>query len=87
MGHRKGVLAESIKTLAAILRSKFSSGQIDLDSLEAKSSDNAENDGHINLLDDILSQKVLIDYHARDPQVNYELRRNELRTLMDNIHA
>lgn len=87
MGHRSGQLSESVKSLAKALLDKFTKGDIEMRALTATSADKTENDGNIDLLQDLLSYTVDIDYHHKDPNTNYLLRMNELKKIMANINA
>ncbi|SON56197.1 hypothetical protein HDIA_2656 [Hartmannibacter diazotrophicus] len=87
MGHGKGGLADDIKGFVRSMMNKIEEDDLHVESMQAISDDKSINEGKIDFLDDVLSQTRIIDYHERDPEINYNIRKIVLRELMRDMNA
>ena len=82
MGHRKGGI-NSLKEFARSIERLGESGDIDLRSLKAKvKADEDEPAEDINLMDQIFSDSIELDYPKNDPDENYSKRKETLEGLL-----
>jgi hypothetical protein len=83
MGHRRGVLRE---TIAPTIRSFFqamSTGTLQVDTMKAsvERGEGVANDD-INFIDELLSEKLTLDLPENDPERSYKLRALALKSAM-----
>lgn len=82
MGHYKGKLSETVKTLASVFRGK---PDTEIQSLRAKIKDGNSPAEDVDLLDEIFSHATEILYPKNDPAAHYEKRRKQLKDWL-NVH-
>lgn len=83
MGHRSGAI-NAVKEVARSVIGWGDAGDIDVRSLKAKvKADEDEPTEDINLMDQIFSDSIEVDYPRNDPEANYEMRRAHLKRLLD----
>ncbi len=83
MGNRKGELAPQVKELAKTFWDLFASDDADLRSLRAsvKPADGVPAE-EINLIDEVLSDRIDVDYPGNNPDVNYSVRAQALKDAL-----
>lgn len=83
MGQRKGSLNEAAKELARSFSSLFVRGEADIRSLRGtiKMADDLPSE-EINLIDEILSERLEFPSPRNDPERNYELRRSIVKQAL-----
>jgi hypothetical protein len=80
MGRRDGALNEAARDMASAFVNLFRTGDADLRSLKGwvKPNDDVPAE-EINLIDELLSDKIDFPHPSNDPDANYEVRRNFLK--------
>lgn len=83
MGNRRGALKEKAKDLAESLSGLFGSGEVDVRSLRASVKASEETPVEdVNLIDEVLSEKIELELPINDPDKNYQVRYNYLKRVM-----
>lgn len=78
MGKKKGALNQATDLAKTLLRLN-DEGDIDLRKLKGKVEEQEED---INLLEEVLTEKITLDLPRNDPEKSYEMRREALRAGM-----
>lgn len=84
MGQANGALKKAAHEFAKELLRKGDSGDIDLRSLKGKGAEQAE---EINLLEEVLTEKIQMDLPRNDPEASYKLRLQALHAGMARNRA
>jgi hypothetical protein len=83
MGQANGALKKAHEFAKDLLR-KGDSGDIDLRSLKGKGADQVE---EINLLEEVLTEKITLDLPRNDPEASYQMRLKALHAGMARNNA
>lgn len=85
MGHRKGALSTAVRTVANTFSGLFQGGEADVRTLKASvTSEEGEPAEEINLIDEVLSEKIEFPNPANDPDANYKVRREILKNALNS---
>ncbi len=85
MGHKSGFLSSTVKAVASAFARAEQNGEVDIRSLKAKVKADPDTPAEdINLIDEIFSDSMYLDYPQNDPEENYRIRNNELKKFLDD---
>ena len=82
MGHRKGGLSPSVRNLVSHFRNETIQDQVEVSSMKAKVKQEGEKTENLDLLEDILSTKEILELLDNDPESNYRIKLAALREKM-----
>lgn len=82
MGHKKGALAERIRSTVRHFRTQAVRDQVDVTSMKAKVKQEGGRTEDLDLLEDILSVKDNLQLKDNDPETNYRIKLAALREKM-----
>lgn len=82
MGHRSGSLSNAVRAMVRHFRSEAVQDQVEVTSMKAKVKQEGEKTEDLDLLDDLLSTKEVLELHDNDPEANYRLKVAALRDKM-----
>lgn len=83
MGHSKGALRKGHEFVKDLLR-RADNGDIDLRKLKGKGAEQAE---EIDLLEEVLTEKITLDLPRNDPRESYKIRLAALHAGMARHNA
>ncbi|ARO57146.1 hypothetical protein B2G69_25280 [Methylorubrum zatmanii] len=82
MGHAQGSLFESARGLIQSLITRSAANDVQVEKLRSYVEGESE---PIDFLDELLIFRETLDLHDRDPDINFEIKRNYLRQVMHGL--
>lgn len=82
MGHRRGGLANAVRTMVSYFRTQAVQEQIEISAMKAKVKQEGERTEDLDLLEDFLSTKQILHLQDNNPEENYRIKLAALREKM-----
>ncbi|WP_147270299.1 MULTISPECIES: hypothetical protein [Rhodopseudomonas] len=82
MGHRRGGLANAVRSMVRHFRTQAVQDQIEISSMKAKVKPEGEKTEDLDLLEDFLSTKEVLQLQDNNPEENYRIKLAALREKM-----
>ena len=79
---RKGALGRAVKNVVRHFRGDIAMDGVEVTSMKAKIKEEGERPEEINLLDDILAVRNILELVDNDPETNYAIKLQALREAM-----